>query len=710
MKRFILFLAIIATQVSTFASTSIVHTTDDGNNLVVAQGKDGKFGYKNNGEKKFKIKPKFVSAEPFSNGLAVVSIDGKEYPEFGVIGIDGKYVIQPKYKAMDMINGGFKVESLSGWGVINSSGEEIIKPIYESVDYLSSDDLWVCIDSNGYLSLCDSTGHFYYGPRQSILVGHLDGTSYFYLDEMCTIYLVETASKIRLLVKDKSARTMKDIFDKGFDEVQYLDTISNKWIMKMRQGNKWGVINMEHNQSLNFDVPIVCDTIDIYPYYPYVLASRGSQKGVYNIEKSFWLGDKLRYKAVKTEHPDDLFLIGDTFFYIYNLKSRAHYSQGSYVYSTEFLDDFSIEPVDLTDKERVYILKTKDGESDEIIYYSTAKDEYISNPKLSDLFISKNWDILTPPIKQKYVKFPNDKLKTPVNPVTGGVLELRVGDNIYSYSSSYSFSSNSGNFKGKVSFYIKEDKSFIYYNVNNKSVKVQDCFSDVAFDNLSYFVPEYMYDLNNNEFIISYHAEYKAGRLFNYAPYQYVMVQGQLWQVNGPSYTQTYDLQGFISLLDKNTLITKKTLALEGIKSPYFWLIDSDVFCWDKQKDFDAPEDFAIEAIGSAKKPIYVLNKNLSAEYKLLFEEGVYILDCWSDSKYLYFCGCDYNNGYVGYANPICLVLDKENHKIVKTIREAEKGNYYSSVYIFNGSLVLTKSRRGMKEEKRFVKVADILN
>ena len=129
--------AILATQL--FASSNsfeqVSSPIDDGADLIVVADKKGKYGYKLKGEEKFKIKPKFVEAKPFTEGIAIVSIEGKKYPEYGTINLKGKYIIKPKYKTIeDYIDGLAKVETEIGWGLVNMSGEEILKPEYITID------------------------------------------------------------------------------------------------------------------------------------------------------------------------------------------------------------------------------------------------------------------------------------------------------------------------------------------------------------------------------------------------------------------------------------------------------------------------------------------------------------------------------------------------------------------------------------------------
>ena len=116
---------------STFANTYSLQLTtleNDGKNMVPVQDDKGKFGYKIKGEDKYIIKPKFLEARPFYNGIAIVSIKGKGYPVFGVIDLKGKYVIKPKYKTFEnYVDGYAKVETDNGWGLVDMYGGVVLE-------------------------------------------------------------------------------------------------------------------------------------------------------------------------------------------------------------------------------------------------------------------------------------------------------------------------------------------------------------------------------------------------------------------------------------------------------------------------------------------------------------------------------------------------------------------------------------------------------
>lgn len=96
------------------------------------------------------IKPVYDEAALFSEGLAVVAIDGK----YGYINKSGKSVISLLYKdAESFHNGSAVVLKDSLYGVINKSGEFLIDPLYEDISE-AGDDIFMCVKDNrsGYIS------------------------------------------------------------------------------------------------------------------------------------------------------------------------------------------------------------------------------------------------------------------------------------------------------------------------------------------------------------------------------------------------------------------------------------------------------------------------------------------------------------------------------------------------------------------------------
>lgn len=127
----------------------------------------------------------------FSNGRAVVVIDGK----YGMVNIDGQFVVEPKYEHISGITEGGAVFKQNGlFGYMNINGSIIITPRYESLSnfknglaVFSKDNKYGVVDraatvivnaeyqditllDNGLIKISLSNGGFYYADKYGRIV------------------------------------------------------------------------------------------------------------------------------------------------------------------------------------------------------------------------------------------------------------------------------------------------------------------------------------------------------------------------------------------------------------------------------------------------------------------------------------------------------------------------------------------------------------
>ena len=114
----------------------------------------GKYGFIDSAGKMV-ISPKYSSTQPFSEGLAAVTVGRKT----GYIDETGTVVIPPKYSWTFRFSEGLSRVSLGKkWGYIDKTGQMIIQPQYSGADDFS-DGLaavqirgkWGYIDKNGHM-------------------------------------------------------------------------------------------------------------------------------------------------------------------------------------------------------------------------------------------------------------------------------------------------------------------------------------------------------------------------------------------------------------------------------------------------------------------------------------------------------------------------------------------------------------------------------
>ena len=119
--------------------------------LVPKQGVDGKWGYCKDDQ--WIINPKYERASTFSDGLAVVKLNGK----FGCIDVAGESVIPYRFDMIYSFSEGLAAVKINGkWGYINKSNESVITYRFDDAKSFSEgkapvlfNGKWGFIDRNG---------------------------------------------------------------------------------------------------------------------------------------------------------------------------------------------------------------------------------------------------------------------------------------------------------------------------------------------------------------------------------------------------------------------------------------------------------------------------------------------------------------------------------------------------------------------------------
>jgi hypothetical protein len=120
---------------------------------------DRKWGYiDDNG--KISINYQFDNAQVFSNGKAVVSSDDK----YGVIGKDGKYIINPQFKYMFADGEWFAISQNDKWGWCDTNGKIVINPQFANI-YLFNNNKLAPIQSGDQWGYIDKEGKMIINPQ-----------------------------------------------------------------------------------------------------------------------------------------------------------------------------------------------------------------------------------------------------------------------------------------------------------------------------------------------------------------------------------------------------------------------------------------------------------------------------------------------------------------------------------------------------------------
>lgn len=140
---------------------------------LIPYNKGGRFGFCDE-NKKIVIEPKYNSASPFSDGLAIVTPNKKS----GAIDITGKEVIPAKYDQISDFVDGIAIMRFGGYpegkeGLIDKTGKEIIQPKY---DYISEFKEGLALASlNKKVGFIDKNGNEIVSPKYDAADSFSDG-------------------------------------------------------------------------------------------------------------------------------------------------------------------------------------------------------------------------------------------------------------------------------------------------------------------------------------------------------------------------------------------------------------------------------------------------------------------------------------------------------------------------------------------------------
>jgi len=123
---------------------------------------------------KFVIQPQFDSISPFSEDLAIFSVNDK----YGAIDKSGNIVIKPEFDIMESFFEGLAPVEVGGkWGFIDKTGKVVIKPAYESAKCFSEELAAVRI--NKQFGFIDKKGNMIIEPKFDYVGSFKEGLAVF---------------------------------------------------------------------------------------------------------------------------------------------------------------------------------------------------------------------------------------------------------------------------------------------------------------------------------------------------------------------------------------------------------------------------------------------------------------------------------------------------------------------------------------------------
>jgi hypothetical protein len=308
-----------------------------------------------------------------------------------------------------------------------------------------------------------------------------------------------------------------------------------------------------------------------------------------------------------------------------------------------------------------------------------------------------------------------------------GVVEVKSGNDIYSWPIALSSNNND------IVFYAQgvnpKDKNYdvvvhgmhvsiALANLNmikigEQTTSVFSCFDEPNADKAELVFPkQYVVVPNengNNMLLLSYTLTFSEVASIIYTKPKYTILAGQLYEVdNGVHYdVQMVDAAG-LSLFDINTMkaIPNSTMHLKGISKPRLKYTESHIYYYNLS-DYRCmfPNNYtngshlannSISVISQSGTPIYVLGVDQSqiiAESQINPEDGDVVCDLQETSKYICYCGTNKKHGYVGYENPVLVVIDKDSKRVMARYNgnngKGRKDRFFNKMYVLDDDHIL---------------------
>lgn len=306
------------------------------------------------------------------------------------------------------------------------------------------------------------------------------------------------------------------------------------------------------------------------------------------------------------------------------------------------------------------------------------------------------------------------------------VVEVRSGDDIYTW---------------PIAF-CSEDKKIVFYargvdpnNIFNTMVihgmhlatavaymnmlkigeatsPISSCFEEPTFNENVLALPrQYLRFGSNNEYVLfSYLLSYPEVASVVYTQPKSVFLAGQLIEVNsGVNYDVRMKEVPGLSLFDTKTMQTvpNSTIHLKGIKKPkikyskkqFYYYDVSDYYCalpQDFYNGYELKKNSKLKVMSQDGTPIYILSVKQSqivVESQINPADGDVVCDLQETSKYICYCGTNKKHGYIGYENPVLVVLDKGSKKAVARYNgnngKVRKDRFFNKMYVLDDDHLL---------------------
>lgn len=321
-------------------------------NGVCAVGISGHWGLISKSGEWF-VEPKFDEIKEFESGLAAAKIFSPKNraSKWGFIDEKAQYVIQPEFDDLKNFKGAYaKAQSNGKWGLVGRDGKWVVSPEFDAIADFS--DGVAVVKGNGLKGLINEKGNILVEPKYDDIYKFSDaGVAEVKLNNKYGFINREGEEIVPLQIRDEAyfdtetrcvwaeikrkwglldSNAGRWLIEPKYDEVY--DSDGNSLLMRVAQGDKWGVIDYDDNMIM----PPVSDTKYFEGDLRHGLLRVKSEgnKGYYDVLNNRWCLPPLYSEAQYVDRNlfivknADKFALADSEGKIYDNKWYDHIFQG----------------------------------------------------------------------------------------------------------------------------------------------------------------------------------------------------------------------------------------------------------------------------------------------------------------------------------------------------------------------------------------------
>ena len=248
-------------------------------------------------------------------------------------------------------------------------------------------------------------------------------------------------------------------------------------------------------------------------------------------------------------------------------------------------------------------------------------------------------------------------------------------------------------------------------DVNNN---ITACFEEPNINKAELITPKgYLYFGQKKYLLLSYTVSYPQVQDIVYTDPKSVLIAGQLFEVNnGVNYdVRMNDVAGLSVIETKTARVVKgSTIHLKGIgghprikyKGDMMYYYNASEFQCKLTQNYENGNGLtnASDIVMSQNgQPIYLLGINKDTKdridviTKIIPGDGDVVFDMQELSNYICYCGTNRKHGYVGYDNPILVILDKSTKQEVARYNgnrgSGGKDRFFTEMYVLDNDHLL---------------------